>query len=213
MQLEEEKFEMKTDGFLPRHKKLACHHAVGNRIFGIKFKVSPVVFQKRINFSEYKEYIFPLEYLIDLSIVDKVKSTDNFQKRVDIITAYYNKIIYDYSGSLAYVDIVSEILEQCQKQNNFTTSVETLAQQYAISSRTLQRYFEIATSLSSKQALQIMRIRKAVEELTTDPTAFDYTVYGYYDYSRFYKHVKQFIGNEHFSLFQQHFLTAVPTEK
>lgn len=208
MQLEDDKFDMKTDGFLPRHKKLACHHAVGNKIFGIKFKVSPIIFQKRINFSEYKEYIFPLAYLIDRSIVEKIKAADTFQRRVDIISTYYNKIIEDFSGSLAYVDVVTEILDDCFQKNEFSVSIETLAKQYNISSRTLQRYFEAATSLSSKQALQIMRVRKAVEELVFSPTTFDFAVYGYYDYSHFYKHVKQFIGKEHFSLFQQQFLSA-----
>ena len=60
MQLEEERFEVKNDGFLPRHKNMICHHSVGNKIFGIKFNVSPVIFQKKINFAEYREYIIPL---------------------------------------------------------------------------------------------------------------------------------------------------------
>lgn len=208
MQLEDAKYEMKTDGFLPRHKKLACHHSTGNKIFGIKFKVSPIIFQKRVNFSEYKEYIFPLAYLIDRNIVEKIKATDHFQKRVEIISAYYNKIIEDFSGSLAYVDVVTEILDDCYQNNQFTVSIEGLARRYNISSRTLQRYFEAATSLSSKQALQMMRIRKAVEHITHSPSDFDFTAYGYYDYSHFYKHVKQFIGKEHFKVFQQQFLSA-----
>lgn len=56
MQVDDEKFEMKTDGFLPRHKAIECYHRVGNRLFGIKFKVSPVIFEKKINFSEKKYY-------------------------------------------------------------------------------------------------------------------------------------------------------------
>jgi hypothetical protein len=53
IQLDNESFEMKNDGFLPRHCNMICHHSAGNRIFGIKFKVSPVVFEKDINFAEY----------------------------------------------------------------------------------------------------------------------------------------------------------------
>ena len=60
MQLGEDSFEMKSDGFLPRHRNMVCHHSPGNRIFGIKFKVSPLLFEKKINFSEYREFIFPL---------------------------------------------------------------------------------------------------------------------------------------------------------
>jgi AraC-like DNA-binding protein len=208
MQLEETVFPVKTDGFLPRHKRLACHHAVGNRIFGIKFKVSPVVFQKRINFAEYKEYIYPLAYLIDRDVVEDVKAAQNFRDRVSVISNYYNRIIARFSGSLQYVEVVTDILDNCYRKNRFTSPVEEVAKQYAISSRTLQRYFEAATSLSSKQALQIMRIRKAVETLVQDPAAFDFGVFGYYDYSHFYKHLRQFIGKEHFKLFQQRYLSA-----
>ena len=56
MQFEEKRFNMKSDGLLPRHKNMICHHSVGNKLFGIKFKVSPVLFEKKINFSEYREY-------------------------------------------------------------------------------------------------------------------------------------------------------------
>src|SRR3954463_14439277 len=83
MQLEDESFEMKSDGFLPRHKNMICHHSVGNRIFGIKFNVSPVIFEKKVNFSEYKEYIFPLAYLIDRQVMDKIKKADSFEHRMN----------------------------------------------------------------------------------------------------------------------------------
>jgi len=199
MQLDEESFEMKSDGFLPRHKNIVCHHAAKNKIFGIKFIVSPQIFEKKINFSEYREYIFPLAYLIDRDIVAAVKAADSFAKRVEIISAYYNKMLEKHAGSLQYVHIVAKILEDCYEQNDFNKTVEELAQQYKVSTRTLQRYFEACTSISSKQALQIMRVRKAVAHLTEDPSTFHFSQYGYYDYSHFYKHVKQFLGPASFA--------------
>jgi len=42
MQLENERYEIRSHSFLPRSKNMICHHSAGNRIFGIKFKVSPV---------------------------------------------------------------------------------------------------------------------------------------------------------------------------
>jgi hypothetical protein len=50
MQLEEQKYEIRSDGFLPRHKYMICHHSPGNKIFGIKFRASPIVFQKEDQF-------------------------------------------------------------------------------------------------------------------------------------------------------------------
>ena len=204
MQLENEKYEVKSDGFLPRHKNMVCHHSVGNKIFGIKFNVSPVIFQKKINFSEYKEYIFPLAYLIDRDIIDSIKKAASFEERMKILSDYYEDIIQQHAGSLKQVDIVTGILQDCVEKACFDISIEDLSNQYGISTRTLQRYFEATTSISSKQALQILRIRKAVEKLTTSPADFHYSDFGYYDYSHFYKHLKQFISNHTITIIQPH---------
>ena len=204
MQLDKEAFEVKSDGFLPRYKHITCHHSVGNKIFGIKFKVSPVIFEKKINFSEYREYIFPLAYLIDRTIIEKVKKAASFQERVSLISDYYSKIIHKYSGSLKQVDMVTEIVQNCYQQNEFDIPIEVLAQKYGISSRTLQRYFEATTSISSKQALQMMRIRKAIKSFIQSPSKFDSTQFGYYDYSHFYKHLHQFLRKHPTAHIQSH---------
>lgn len=204
MQLENESHEMRSDGFLPRYKNMICHHSTGNKIFGIKFNVSPVIFEKKINFSEYKEYIFPLAYLMDRKIIEKIKTAGSFDKRVDIVYDYYDRIIEKYSGSLTQVNVVTQILKECNEQNRFDVSIEQLADQYSISARTLQRYFEATTSITSKQALQIIRIRKAVEELVEKPGEFRFAAYGYYDYSHFYKHLKSFVNNHTITLINPH---------
>jgi AraC-like DNA-binding protein len=204
MQLENESFEMKSDGFLPRHKSMVCHHSAGNKIFGIKFKVSPVIFEKKVNFSEYREYIFPLAYLIDRKVIEQIKSAPSFERRMEITTDYYERIVEKYSGSLKPVDITTTILRECADQNRFDVSIEDLSKQYKISSRTLQRYFEATTSITSKQALQIMRIRKAIEELAGSPASFHFSNYGYYDYSHFYKHLRSFVNNHTIEMVKPH---------
>jgi len=204
MQLEEEKHEIRSDGFLPRYRNMICHHSTGNKIFGIKFNVSPVLFEKKINFSEYRGYIFPLAYLMDRTIIERVKLADSFSKRIEIVSSYYERIIEKHAGSLKQVDIVTGILKDCSEQNNFNISVEELSKNYGISSRTLQRYFETTTSITSKQALQIMRIRKAVEHLISSPAHFHFSEYGYYDYSHFYKHLRQFLNRSIIEIVQPH---------
>lgn len=194
MQLGKEKFEMKSDGFLPRCKEMICHHSTGNKIFGIKFKVSPILFEKKINFSEYKEYIFPLSYLIDRDLIQKIKEASSFEQRMQICSDHYENIVRRFSGSVKQIEIVTSIIDSCLNQGNYNASIEDLALQYNISSRSLHRYFEAATSITSKQALQIIRIRKALEHFTTTPSTFDHSLYGYYDYSHFYKHMKQFVA-------------------
>jgi AraC-like DNA-binding protein len=192
MQLDDEVFDIKADAFLPRYKNILATHVIGNKIFGIKFKVSPIVFLKRVNFYEYRDSIYPLVYLLDKTIADKVKAAASFDKRVAIISAYYEDVIKRYKGSLRYADIVTDILKQ-YSNSNFSTTVEQYAAMNGISSRTLQRYFEAATSISSKQALQITRIRKAITAFVQSPSTFNYADFGYFDYSHFYKYISQFI--------------------
>lgn len=203
MQLEDEKFEIRSDAFLPRQKNMICHHSAGNKIFGIKFRISPIIFEKKINFFEYRAFMYPLAYLIDRKIVEKIKEADSFAKRVEIISAYYNKIIEKHDNSLKHVAIVTQALQQFEK-SSFNLSIEETARQNNISTRTLQRYFEATTSITSKQAFQIMRIRKAIEQLAGKPETFHFSEFGYYDYSHFYKHLKSFVSKHAIEILQPH---------
>ena len=204
MQVDEESFEIRNHGFLPRHKAIECFHRIGNHLFGIKFKVSPVIFEKKINFSEYKNYIFPLTFLLDKAIIDRVKRAADFTSRVKILSAYFRDIIHKYSGSLQPIKIVTEIIQHYNASKNFAVSIKTFADQYQISTRTLQRYFETSTSFSSKKALQLLRIRKATQHLATSPNSFHFSLYGYYDHSHFYKHLKSFLKKSTLQSLQPH---------
>lgn len=204
MQLGEEVFDMRSDGFLPRHKPMICHHSRGNRIFGIKFHVSPVIFEKKINFSEYREYIFPLAYLIDRGLVERLKEAPHFDRRVELVSEHYDRIVQRFAGSLTQATVVTDIIRQCLQQQSFQPSVEELAARYGISTRTLQRYFEATTSIGSKQALQILRIRKALQALGTAPQNFDCRAFGYYDHSHFHKHLKGFLTRHTVAIAEPH---------
>jgi len=204
MELENRKFEMKTDGFLPRHTCLECYHRAGNKIFGIKFRISPVLFIKKINFAEYREYIFPLSYLLDQAVLDSMKAARSFHDRTAIISAHYEAVLQQHPENMQAVNIVREILDTSFSKNAFNVPVEEWAAQYQISTRTLQRYFEYTTGISSKKALQIMRIRKAAAHVAGSPHTFHYSLYGYYDHSHFYKHLKAFLKKDTLANLQPH---------
>ena len=195
MQVEDLKFNMKTDGFLPRPSYIECFHQTGNVLFGIKFKVSPVIFEKKVDFADYTGSIFPLSYLAEAGLLDRIRKAASFEKRVQLLMKYYHLLLDKHEGSLKPVNIVTSILDKAVKQNNYSIPVEELASSYHISGRTLQRYFLTCTGVNSKTALQILRIRKAVNHILLHPNKFHYKDYGYYDFSHFYKHLKQFLHN------------------
>jgi len=196
MQVDKKKFGMKTDGFLPRPSYIECFHQPGNILFGIKFKVSPVIFEKKVNFSDYTGSIFPLSYLAEASLLDKIKKTVSFEKRVLLLVKHYEEKLQKHEGSLKPVSIVTSILDNAVRQHNYNITVEELAAQHHIAARTLQRYFLICTGTNSKKALQVLRIRKAVNDILSNPQKFHYSDYNYYDFSHFYKHLKQFLHND-----------------
>jgi AraC-like DNA-binding protein len=204
MQVEDKKFNMRTDCFLPRYNTIESFHKQGNHLFGIKFKISPVIFEKKINFSEYRGAVFPLSYLIDTNISKMVKESATFKERMQLLTSYYTTLLKKYEGSLNPVYIVSKILDLANQENNFDISLEEEAHKNKISSRTLIRYFETCTGIPGKQALQVMRIRKAVSHLIHSPQSFHLEDYGYHDQSHFYKHLKKFLNQETLGLKNLH---------
>jgi AraC-like DNA-binding protein len=193
MQVGKEKFNMKTDGYLPRHQSLECFHQPGNILFGIKFKISPIIFEKNVNFSEYTSGIFPLSYLVEKTVLAAIKKGITFEERVDILNSYFLSIVNKYEGAVLPITIVSSIITECTNTLHFTEPLEEIAAKHKISVRTLQRYFEKCTGVSTKKTLQILRIRKAVEEMAFAPEIFEYLKYGFYDYSHFYKNLQYFL--------------------
>ncbi len=204
MQVDDKKFSMKTDGFLPRYNAIECFHKPGNHLFGIKFRISPILFEKKINFSEYRDYIFPLSYLLEQATIDKVKKAKTFEDRIGVLSKHFFSLLAKHSGNLRQASIVSKIIDHSFQKNDFNLSLEKEAARNKISLRTLQRYFENCTGINSKQALQIMRIRKAVAHIINSPEDFHYSLYGYYDYSHFYKHLKEFLQQNTLKHLNQH---------
>lgn len=192
MQVGTKKFPMKTDGFLPRHQSIECFHQPGNCLFGIKFKVSPVIYLKKVNFSEYNEAIFPLSYLIDKTTLNKTKQAADFELRVELLNDYYSKVVQLHHHISRQANLVVKIIQDYSFSGNFLISIEKLAAEQQLNQRTLQRYFETCTGLSTKKTLQLLRIRKAVEKMVETPETFNFKQFGYYDRSHFYKHLKLF---------------------
>jgi AraC-like DNA-binding protein len=200
MQLGETIYPVKQDIFLPRQQYMVCHHQPGNRIFGIKFRVSPIVLEKDVNFSEYRAAIHPLSYLIDQDVVQRVKAAPDFTKRMEIVSAYYGRIIDQHAEARGPVALVTDILKECSDRRAFSVPIATLAAEHDVSARTLQRYFLATTGMTGKQALQILRIRSAAELLMKSPRKFHHEDFGYYDYSHFYKHLKSFLGKHYVAI-------------
>lgn len=194
MQLGLQKFAVKNDSLLPRHIALECFHQKDNHIFGIKFKISPVLLEKKIDFSEYRSSIYPLCYLVDETLLKAVKQATSFDERVAVCTQHYETLLNKNKNNLKAIEVVKCVLDKASKLSSFKQTIEMHAAAHNVTPRTLHRYFETTTSLPGKKVLQILRIRMAVEQLMSDPAGFECEMFGYHDKSHFTRHLKQFLN-------------------
>jgi AraC-like DNA-binding protein len=185
-------YTIKSDAFIPRYRNISTHHTAGNKIFGIKFTISPVVLEKNVDFSEYMHAPTSLAYLIPQDVLRGIRAAIDFRERVRVVEGYYSQLIDRYQELSTAARIVRESLSWVKKSGNWNISVSDIAANYGVDVRTLQRYFECTTSISTKQALQMIRIRTAIAALIDDPNNFDCKTYGFYDTSHFYKQMNGF---------------------
>lgn len=204
MQVNEINTPIRNDGFLPRLNHIECFHQAGNLLFGIKFKVSPVLFEKRINFSEYKGQVFSLSYLMDAQLLQQVRSAVDFEQRVQLLQEHYLRQLNTHKTSLHKTHVVTSVLEQVDTNNDFLTLAQERAAAYGVSAKTLQRYFKECTGVSYKNALQVMRIRSAISKILQNPRDFHAAAWGYYDHSHFYKHLRRFLSRQNLIDLQPH---------
>lgn len=186
---EEFRIGSNSDNFLPRHQCIECFHSEGCRIFGIKFKISPILLEKKVNFSEYRTTMNSLSYLIDRKVIKAVREAGNFESRVSVLSDYFSDLVRNHRLP-DYLSIVASVLNEFV-ESKYSASVDDLAESHKISARTLQRYFEQAMSLGTKQTLQILRMRRAVEFISGGGN-FNPDDFGYYDQSHFSRHLKKF---------------------
>ncbi len=194
LELNGSSFSIKTDAFVPRNHAAIVRHRLGNHVFGIKFRVSPIYLLRDVNFFEYRNFIFPLTYLFDDIIIKEVKSATSFQQRVEIVCSYYNRIIKAKKETAA-VRLVGNILYGWQNESNFDGSIKQVGVAHKVNTRVLRGYFETTIGISPKQAFQIVRMRKAIERLLMDPASFDLSSFSYHNKSHFLRHLKAFLAD------------------
>jgi AraC-like DNA-binding protein len=199
MFIQHKPFPMKSDGFLPRFHTIACKHSIGNQLLGIKFKVSPILLDKKIDFSEYQHAMFSLSYLLPATVVHAIKTATSFSTAVHIIESYFNSIIHQANNKV--VATVTQAIQYFESNIHQPIQMRDIVSILNISTKTLQRYFSIAVGIQPKQVCNTIRIRKALQSYLTVNDGFTPSMFGYYDYSHFYKHSKAFLQEDASDIF------------
>lgn len=186
-------FRISKEAFLPRSHKITCHHCKGNKVFGIKFLASPILLEKKINFLEYQNFIYPLSYLIDQNVLAYIRQAQSFKERIEIASDYFNLIIKRNKLQKNPVFISTEIIKYCKDQKQFNLPLQFFTDYFHLSNKTIHRNFASTTGLTYKQAINLLRIRSALES-QSEKGIIKWEDFGYYDNSHFLKELKKFAG-------------------
>jgi AraC-like DNA-binding protein len=186
-------FNISKEAFLPRAKPLTLQHFEGNKVFGIKFLASPILLEKKINFIEYQNFVYPLTFLIDQNILSSTRRASSFKERMEISCEYFAKIITGNKLQKNPVFIVTEIIHYCISKQQYNLPLSFFVNKLQVSSKSIQRYFASTTGLNYKQAISILRIRAAIESKRKNIKT-PCTTFGFYDNSHYLKELKKFAG-------------------
>jgi AraC-like DNA-binding protein len=192
-------FHISKEAFLPRAKPLTLRHFKNNKVFGIKFLASPILLEKKINFTEYQNFVYPLTFLIDQKILGNTRNAGSFQERIKIISDYFLNIITVNKLQKNPVFAVTEIIRYCQSNQQYNLPLSFFENLLQVSSKSIQRYFATSTGLNYKQAMSILRMRAAIEIKRKNNEVSSNTL-GFYDKSHFYKELKKFAGPHFLSI-------------
>ncbi|MGI8600476.1 MAG: hypothetical protein ACR2KB_14585 [Chitinophagaceae bacterium] len=162
-------FRISKEAFLPRSQKMTCHHVKGNKVFGIKFIVSPILFEKKIKFIEYQNFIYPLSYLIDQKVLSHIRQSTSFENRIKIASNYFTNMIQKNRLQKNPAFISTEIIKYCKTQKKFNLPLQFFSDHFRLSHKTIQRNFATTTGIN-------------------------WDDFGYYDKSHFLKELKKFAG-------------------
>ena len=72
--------------------------------------------------------------------------------------------------------------------------IENIAREFSITNKSLGRYFLKYTGLSPKGVFRILRFRKSLATYLSGSDNFDFSGFGFYDLSHFYREIKGFTG-------------------
>lgn len=171
-----------------RNKIIVSCHSHDDLLFGV---------QLRVDFSFLRH--IKREAIIDNGDKDssmnnvwtQLKDASTMAERVHCLEAFLLNMLNDKEEYKA--NNVTNILSEYCNNMDIYSSLNKLNAGTFHSSKTIERHFKYCTGLSPKQAVKLIRIRRASQDYISNKKNFDYRDYGYYDNSHFHKEFNWFI--------------------
>lgn len=187
--------DQQTDVLVLRNEIIERKNQPSDNIFTIKF--FPAALEALFGISQAKigSEILSATSLIPNQTIQKLKDSSCFEDRIRLLEHWFIAQLHQKNRRAHYYPYVQKAI------NLFETSGlehknNELAQQLALTDKSLYRYFTKTVGASPKTYMATLRARKALTAFIEDSATFNPYVYGYFDRSHFYKDVFKFTGQK-----------------
>jgi AraC-like DNA-binding protein len=159
-------------------------------VFGIKFRPAAIWKLFRINMSEFRDRVVPLDPSENnLAAQYEFLKTESIDNRVDILNNHLRSVTRSNFQENEIVDIIKTI-----EQRHGNVLVDELCSMHNISLRRMQRSFNQQIGITAKQYCRLARFKMVYSllqkpSLTTSDSVF---LTGYFDQPHFNKEFREF---------------------
>ena len=177
---------------IPRHRHSVTFHFGKGKVLGVRCPVnflgatlSPGMFTKNEPLS-----LSSLRHVRDFPTLNPMDPVSVHLQKVE---AYLVSFLED-TGIRQESQLVSESIQYMKSQLAGKLRMTEIANEFFVSNKTLSRYFLKYTGCSPKEVFTTLRFRKALNAYLLRSNEFDFSRFGYFDYSHFYREIKSFTG-------------------
>lgn len=192
-----ETIDQSTDVFVLRNETIERVASYDDHIFTIKFYPGTLKSIFGINQSKITGTSVDIHELIPAQLLKKIKNLGNFNDRVALLEKLFiEKLNENKNEKEAYY--LGNIQHAVNLFNASGLEIKNsqLAEQLALTEKSLYRYFINTIGTSPKNYMAMIRIRAALPAYIKDIKNFTPYEYGYFDRSNFYKSVTNFTGEK-----------------
>jgi AraC-like DNA-binding protein len=193
LEIGREQLTIDRDVWYSRLATVRSTHFSGNRIFAIRMQSNIFIGQSIYNYLGTGK-VFNVENVLDKLIIQRIKETGSFEKRCEIVLEYLLARISRKQITAHAATSIQEAIFSFNSLLKDRLSVSDVSKEVNCTTKTLGRYFEKYVGAGPKKCFRILRFRKAIEHYAVNASTFSIYDYGYFDYSHFYREVKDFTG-------------------